>query len=129
MFAVAHEFFGTRRVGEIISRFTDASKIRDAISSAALSIMIDTLMAVVGAVVLYLQSQTLFFIAVLLLLLYGLVVFAYNHSIRKANEQVMEDNSQVTSYLIESLNGIETVKAYAYERHAEYETEKLFVRF
>lgn len=122
-------FFGTRRVGEIISRFTDASKIRDAISSAALSIMIDTLMAVVGAVVLYLQSQTLFFIAVLLLLLYGLVVFAYNHSIRKANEQVMEDNSQVTSYLIESLNGIETVKAYAYERHAEYETEKLFVRF
>lgn len=122
-------FFGTRRVGEIISRFTDASKIRDAISSAALSIMIDTLMAVVGAVVLYLQSRTLFFIAVLLLLLYGLVVFAYNHSIRKANEQVMEDNSQVTSYLIESLNGIETVKAYTYERHAEYETEKLFVRF
>ena len=50
-------FFGTRRIGEIVSRFTDASKIRDAISNATLTIMIDTLMTLVGAVVLYLQNR------------------------------------------------------------------------
>ena len=38
-------FFGTRKVGEIVSRFNDASKVRDAISGATLTIMIDTLMA------------------------------------------------------------------------------------
>lgn len=39
-------FFGTRRVGEIISRFQDAGKVRDAISGATLTIMIDTIMAI-----------------------------------------------------------------------------------
>lgn len=53
-------FFGTRKVGEIISRFNDAGKIRDAISSATLTLMIDTLMAVVGGVILYMQSSKLF---------------------------------------------------------------------
>lgn len=122
-------FFGTRRVGEIVSRFMDASKIRDAISGATLTIMIDTLMAIVGGIVLYIQNGTLFLIAVLLLLLYGVVVFCYNKPIRKINEKVMEENSQVTSYLVESLNGIETVKAFNSERRAQYKTEKLFIKF
>ena len=34
-------FFGTRKVGEIISRFNDSSKVRDAISGATLTIMIN----------------------------------------------------------------------------------------
>lgn len=58
-------FFGTRKVGEIVSRFMDASKIREAISGATLTIMIDTLTAIVGGIVLYIQNGTLFLIAVL----------------------------------------------------------------
>ena len=38
-------FFGKRKVGEIISRFNDAGKVRDAISGAVLTIMIYTLMS------------------------------------------------------------------------------------
>ena len=41
-------FFGTREVGEIISRFNDASKIRDAISGATLTMMINTFMVIIG---------------------------------------------------------------------------------
>lgn len=122
-------FFGTRRIGEIVSRFMDASKIRDAISGATLTIMIDTLMAIVGGIVLYIQNSTLFFIAVVLLVLYGIVVFSYNKPIRKINEKLMEENSQVTSYLVESLNGIETVKAFNCERKTQYKTENLFIKF
>lgn len=44
-------FFGSRKVGEIVSRFNDASKVRDAISGATLTIMIDTIMAVAGAII------------------------------------------------------------------------------
>lgn len=122
-------FFGTRKIGEIVSRFMDASKIRDAISGATLTIMIDTIMAIVGGIVLYIQSPTLFAIAVIMLILYAVVVFAYNKPIRKVNEKIMEENSQVTSYLVESLNGIETVKSFNSERKTQYETEKLFIRF
>jgi len=49
-------FFNSRKVGEIISRFMDASKIRQAISGATLTIMIDTIMAVIGGILLYIQT-------------------------------------------------------------------------
>lgn len=122
-------FFGARKIGEIVSRFMDASKIRDAISGATLTIMIDTIMAIVGGIVLYIQNSTLFFIAVILLVLYGVIVFSYNKPIHKVNEKLMEENSQVTSYLVESLSGIETVKAFNCERKAQYKTETLFIKF
>lgn len=121
-------FFGTRKVGEIVSRFMDASKIRDAISSATLSIMIDTLMALVGGIVLFTQNHLLFGIAVVVVALYGVIVFAFNKPVKKINEKQMEDNSQVTSYLVETLNGIETVKAFHAEDKAQAKTDKLFVK-
>ncbi len=122
-------FFGTRKVGEIVSRFNDASKVRDAISGATLTIMIDTLMAIIGGVILYMQNATMFGIALIIVVLYGIIVFTFNKPLKNINRKVMEDNSQLTSYLVESLNGIETVKSYNAERSAGLETEKKFVRF
>ena len=121
-------FFGTRKVGEIISRFMDASKIRAAISGATLTIMIDTLMAIAGGIILYMYNSTLFGIAVVMLILYAVLVFAFNKPIRDMNRKQMEENSQLTSYLVESLNGIETVKAFNAEREAKLKTETSFVK-
>ena len=121
-------FFGTRKVGEIVSRFNDASKVRDAISGAALTIMIDTLMAVAGAVILYMQNAQMFGITVIMVVLYLIIVFAFNKWYERLNRQQMEDNAQLTSYLVESLNGIQTVKAYNAERKVNRETEIKFVK-
>lgn len=126
--ALPMNFFGTRKVGEIISRFTDASKVRDAISGATLTIMIDTLMAVAGAIILYMQNATMFGIAFVIVVLYGIIVITFNKQYKKLNQKQMEDNAQLTSYLVESLNGIQTVKAYNAERKANLETEHKFVK-
>lgn len=120
-------FFGTRKVGEIISRFNDASKVRDAISGATLTIMIDTLMAVAGAVILYMQNAAMFGIAVIMVVLYMIIVITFNKWYERLNRKQMEDNSSLTSYLVESLNGIQTVKAYNAERKVNRETEIKFV--
>ncbi|RCX12345.1 ATP-binding cassette subfamily B protein [Anaerobacterium chartisolvens] len=121
-------FFGTRKVGEIISRFMDASKVREAISGATLTIMIDTLMAVAAGVMLYAQSPVLFGITVVMVVMYAIIVFAFNKPIRDINREQMEDNSQLTSYLVESLNGIETVKAFNAEGEVNINTEKKFIK-
>ncbi len=122
-------FFESRKTGEVISRFMDASKIREAISGATLTLMMDTIMAIAGGIVLFLQNKILFFIALIVLIFYAAVVFAFNKPMRKANEEIMEGNAQVTSYLMESINGIETVKSFNNERNAQYKTESLFVHF
>lgn len=121
-------FFGSRKVGEIVSRFNDASNVRDAISGATLTIMIDTLMAVGGAIVLYIQNAKMFGIAVILVVLYAAIVLGFRKSYDKWNRNQMEDNAQLTSYLVESLNGMQTVKAFNAERKANYETESRFVK-
>ncbi|OEF98971.1 bacteriocin ABC transporter ATP-binding protein [Vulcanibacillus modesticaldus] len=122
-------FFGTRKVGEIISRLMDASKVREAISGATLTIMIDVLMVIIGGAILYSQNSFLFGVTLLLVPLYILIVWVFLKPNDRINRQEMENNAQLTSYIVESLNGIETVKAYNAERQANFETEKKFVSF
>lgn len=121
-------FFGTRRVGEIISRFNDAGNVRDAISGATLTIMIDTLMVIAGAIILLMQNTKLFLIAVVIIIFYGVIVLSFKNWYRKLNQAVMENNAQLTSYMVESLNGIQTVKAYNAERKTKHNTEIKFVK-
>ena len=122
------DFFGTRKVGEIISRFQDASSIRDAISNATLTVMIDTLMALAGGLILFFKNKILFAIAFVMVLLYCALVLLFNKPYKKANQKQMEDNAQLTSYLVESLNGIQTVKAFNGEQTVQTETEFKFIR-
>ena len=121
-------FFGTRKVGEIISRFNDASNVRDAISGATLTIMIDTLMAIAGGIILYIQNGYMFAITLVVVILYFVIVFSFNSWYKKLNQVQMENNAQLTSYMVESLNGIQTVKAYNAERKVNLETETKFIR-
>lgn len=121
-------FFGTRKVGEIISRFNDASKVRDTISGATLTIMIDTIMAVAGGIILYMQNGNMFAVTLVVVILYFIIVFSFNKWYKKLNEAQMENNAQLTSYMVESLNGIQTVKAYNAEQKVNLETETKFIR-
>lgn len=121
-------FFGTREVGEIISRFNDASKIRNAISGATLTMMIDTFMILIGGIILYNQNHILFSLTIVPVVLYGIIVFSFKKSIEEINRETMVSNAKLTSYLVESLNGIETVKSFNAEREVNLETEKRFIK-
>ena len=123
------KFYSMRDTGEIISRFSDASSIRDIVSEASLTIMMDTIMAVVGAVVLFNSNRLLFLISVVMLFLYGIIVFVYNKPIKKNNRKIMEMNSKVTSQFIETVNGIEIIKAFNQEDNEKEKTDKLYRKF
>ncbi|WP_252250904.1 peptidase domain-containing ABC transporter [Clostridium sp. ZBS13] len=121
-------FFGTRKVGEIISRFNDGGKIRDAISSATITLMIDVLMALVGGIILYTQSSKLFFSCLIPIILYLFLVFGFKNKLKQINRRVMEDDAILTSYLVESLEGIETIKAFNGENLVEIKTQNKFLK-
>lgn len=122
-------FFGTRKTGELMSRFFDASKIRDAVSSTTLTIMLDTLMALFTAVVLCKMSWKLFIIAIITMIVYALIVTCFRSPIKIVNHNIMSSNAQVTSYIKESIDGIETIKAYCYENESKKKTKKVFNKF
>ncbi len=101
----------TRNTGEYMSRFSDASTIRDAVSGATLTLLLDSFMVVACGVILFLENHILFYISLAIILFYAIIVICYKKPIENINREVMENNARVQSYLKESIDGIETVKA------------------
>jgi ABC-type bacteriocin transporter len=111
-------FFSTRQTGEVISRLQDASKVRDALSSASLTMMIDTLMMIAGGIILYSQNARLFVLALAIVPVYIWIVYQFHKPYEQRNRDHLESNEKLISYIVESINGIETIKSY----HAEMQT-------
>ncbi|TYB30558.1 MAG: peptide cleavage/export ABC transporter, partial [Candidatus Mcinerneyibacterium aminivorans] len=122
-------FFDRRKVGEILSRLSDSQKIISAVSGATLSVMVDSLMVIAAAVVLYLQNTTLFLITLLFIPFHVIVAWSYTKPYNRVHRKEMENSANMRSYLVESLNGAETIKAFNGEREAELETENRFIKF
>ena len=74
------------------------------------------------------QNSKMFAITLIIVVLYVAIVISFNKWYEKLNRKQMEDNAELTSYMVESLNGIQTIKAYNAERKANRETEIKFVK-
>lgn len=123
------EFFSNRKVGEIMSRFNDAYKIREAISSATLTVMMDVMMTIVSGIILFKLSHSMFYLCFIPIIIYLITLIAYDKKILKKNEKIMEANSKLESFFVESMQGIETIKAYNAEDKAKKETSDKFNAF
>ena len=118
-----------RQTGEYLSRFSDASTIRQAISTATLTLLMDSIMVVACGVILYLQNRRLFFVALPVVILYAAVVLIFRKPIEKSNRSVMENDAGLQSYFKESIDGVETVKAACAEKQSKEKTTGKFQRF
>ncbi|MGX7245789.1 peptide cleavage/export ABC transporter [Enterococcus quebecensis] len=105
-------FFSTRKSGEIISRFLDANKIIDALASVTLSICLDIAMVVIIGLILFLQNRLLFLISLGTIPFYLLAILAFVKAFDRSNEEEMVAGSALNASIIESIEGIETIKSY-----------------
>ena len=100
-----------RQTGEYLSRFSDTGTIRQAISGATITLLMDSLMAIAGGVILYLNNRRLFLIALGMVVFYAALALLYRKPVERSNRQAMEEDARLQSYFKESIDGIETVKA------------------
>ncbi len=111
IFELPMSFFATRRTGEVISRFTDANSIIDALASMILSLFLDVSILIIIGSVLLVQNTNLFLISLISVPIYIIIIFAFMKPFEKMNNDVMQSNSMVSSAIIEDINGIETIKS------------------
>lgn len=123
------DFFETRKNGEITSRFSDAGKIRDALSNATLTVMIDVVMVIACGIILARESLNLFIIAFAIFCGYAIISAACIKPLDKVNRKVMEKNAMFSSYVKESIDGMETVKAAQAETQTKLKSNTLFQEF
>ncbi len=121
-------FFSTRQIGEITSRFEDAGVIKDVVSGATLTVMLDSIMVIFGGIILYTINPTMFLITVIIAVLYGILVYGFIRPFKKIQRASMEQGAKVSSQLIESIHGVETIKAFNAEDSASLETEGRYIK-
>lgn len=121
-------FFESRKSGEILSRFMDTNKVREAFSSVSVTMFVDVLMIVIGTILLYLQSKTLFIITLAFVPVYIILALAFRKPYKKFNRQQMEQNAELNNYLIETVQGMSTIKSYNAESQVFVQAEGHFIR-
>lgn len=122
-------FFATRKTGEVISRFTDASKVVNALASSVLTIILDVTMLLLISLIMFFQNAKLFALTLIVIPFYCVIILVFVKKYDELNHKEMEDNSLLNSFIIESVNGIETIKAIQAESEASKKVDKLFINY
>ena len=129
IFELPMSFFATRRTGEIISRFTDANSIIDALASTILSLLLDVSILILVGGVLLAQNPNLFLLSLISIPIYIFIIFSFMKPFEKMNHDVMQSNSMVSSAIIEDINGIETIKSLTSEENRYQNIDSEFVDY
>ena len=129
IFELPMEFFTTRRTGEITSRFSDASKVIDALATTVISLFLDLTIVILMGIMLAVQNVTLFLITIATLPLYMIVILGFTKSFNHLNNEQMGSNAIVSSSIIEDIQGIETIKALNSEQTRYRRIDNQFVDF
>lgn len=120
-------FFLSRNKGEILARFGENAKIRAIITGSSITVILNTLMLLVYFLMMFGYNTHLTMIVIAFIPGYVLLILYFTPRIKAISQQIFLTNSQAQSYLIESLNGIETLKATANEYMARARWENAFV--
>ena len=108
-------YFEARRVGDTVARVRQLETIREFLTNASLSIFVDPLFVIIFLLVMWIYSTKLFLISILTIPAYILVAVLVTKPLRTRISEKFERGAANNALLVESISGIQTVKAGALE--------------
>ena len=110
LLSLPYLYYKNRTTGEIVSRVNDLVNIRNAISKFIITCLIDLILMLGSFIILACISPKLAMISGIILLLIIALFILFNNSLNKSITKSKELASDVESYLVETIGGIETIK-------------------
>ncbi|MFO5439267.1 MAG: peptidase domain-containing ABC transporter [Dolichospermum sp.] len=118
-------FFETRYVGDIISRVQENRKIQRFLSGEALSILLDLFTVFIYVGLMFWYSWKMALLALIIVPPFALVALIATPFLQRISREIFNAVNQESSYLIEALTGVRTVKATAVEQTVRWHWEEL----
>lgn len=104
-------YFKNRKTGDILTRINDITNIKEVISKLFVTITIDLILIIFVILMMFKINSNLTLICLLTAFLYSLIIFIYNIIITKKLKKIKTYESNLNSYLVESLSSINTIKS------------------
>lgn len=105
-------FHESRKNGDIISRFQDAGKVQEILVTSILILPVDIMFIIIVGIILCLKSIELFILVLIMCISYVISIVIFREKYSVLNAKHMNQQSVITSHLVDSLDGIETIKVY-----------------
>ena len=117
-------YFESRRVGDSVARVRELENIRNFLTSSSVTLLIDLLFTFVFLAVMYLYSPFLTLIVAISLPFYAAVSLGVTPALRRGLEDKFKKGAENQAFLVESVTGVETLKAMAVEPQMQRKWEQ-----
>ena len=108
-------YFAARRAGDSVARVRELENIRNFLTGSALTLVIDLVFTIVFLAVMFYYSPTLTWIVVASFPFFIAISVGVTPLFRKRLDEKFERGAENQAFLVESVNGVETLKAMAVE--------------
>src|ERR1035437_1984998 len=108
-------YFEARRVGDSVARIRELENIRSFLTGNAITLMLDLLFSFVYLGVMLWYSAWLTLIVVVSIPLYGILSLVFTPVLRARLNEKFNRGAENQSFLVETISGMDTVKAMAVE--------------
>lgn len=122
-------YFEKRPVGEISTRVNELENIRQFLTGTALTVVLDSVFSVVYIVVMIIYSPLLTAFSLGIVPIFIALTLFFSPLIRRQLRLKAERNAQTQSYLVEVMNGIQTVKAQNIELRSRWQWQDRYSRY
>jgi ATP-binding cassette subfamily B protein len=122
-------YFEARRVGDTVARVQELEEIRQFLTSTALTVILDSIFAVIYLAVMFYYSARLTGVALAVLPLFAVLTLVATPILRNWLNETFNRSADSQSFLVETVTGIHSVKAHAAEKASRDRWEGLYARF
>lgn len=122
-----YNYYKNKTTGEIVSRINDIAHIKNAISKLIITVFLDLLICLVGGIILYNINNKLFLFLIIITLVYLVIILIFNKLVKTLVNINQINNAKINSFLVETINGFETIKGLNLEETTSNKFENLYV--
>lgn len=122
LLALPVDYFSKRHLGDVVSRFGSIDSIQGTLTSTFFVVILNGLMAIFTLSLMLVYSIQLTIIVLITLALYILIRWAAYYPLRNATEENIIHAAKQSSYFMETIRGVETVKLFekGQQRHGAW---------
>ena len=129
LLSLPYSYYRNKTTGEIVTRYTDISKIRQSLNKIILSVFLDLPLAILSFIVMYIINKELSFIALIIMILYSLVVILYNKILKRNYNKIQYLEADKNSKLVESIASLDTINGLKIQKFISKKFEYVYIKY